>query len=145
MENIASRITLFHNLYFVCLVGAILCLLISIVLFMKLDIRNVIGFFTGNQAKREIQRIQQNTFEQKPNIRNADPISQKSRDVPIRKVEEIPTITVTEKLQNGAEEQTAILKVYEPVEEQTTVLQKENIDFFIEREIIFIHTNEIIE
>lgn len=55
MDNIISRITLYHNLYLACIGATVVFLCISIVLFIRLNIKEVIGFLTGSQAKREIQ------------------------------------------------------------------------------------------
>lgn len=149
MENIAGRIDLFHNIYLVCLGAMALCLLIAIVLFFKLNIVGVIGFFTGKQAKKEISKIQDSGFDKKSGKVKVTPEIKKelglhkTNEVTIRKVEDIPTITITKKLEDGSEELTSILRECE--EDATTVLSQEMTEFYVEREILFIHTNEIIE
>lgn len=151
MEDIAGRIAVFHNLYLACLVGTILFLSISVFLFIKLDIRGVIGFFTGQQAKREIRKIQEKSFEGKPSKKMITPEiknesgKQKREDIPIRKVEDLPGIMVTRKLDAGSEKPTDTLKDCETEEKETKLLQQEGISFYIEREILLIHTDEIIE
>ena len=149
MENIAGRIDLFHNIYLACLGAMILCLLIAIILFFKLNIVGVIGFFTGKQAKKEISKIQDLGLEKKsgkvkvtPEIKKEMEVH-KSNEVTIRKVEDLPSITITKKLEDGSEELTSILR--ECDENATTVLSQEMDDFYVEREILLVHTNEIIE
>lgn len=149
MENIAGRIDLFHNIYLACLGAMILCLLIAIILFFKLNIVGVIGFFTGKQAKKEISKIQALGLEKKsgkvkvtPEIKKEMEVH-KSNEVTIRKVEDLPSITITKKLEDGSEELTSILR--ECDENATTVLSQEMDDFYVEREILLVHTNEIIE
>ena len=97
MENVVSRIRLFHALFLAGLAGTSVSFLFSIFLFFYLDIRGVIELFTGKGAKKEILKI-------------------------------------------DAE---GIWKAYE--EEPTTVLRMAQKPFYVEREIIFIHTDEIIE
>ena len=149
MENIAGRIDLFQNIYLVCLGAMILCLLVAIILFFKLNIVGVIGFFTGKQAKKEISKIQDSGFEKKSGKVKVTPEIKKelglhkTNEVSIRKVEDIPIITVTKKLEDGSEELTSIL--IECDEDATTVLSQETAEFYVEREILLIHTNEIIE
>lgn len=151
MENIAERISVFHNLYLACLIGTLLFLAISVFLFIRLDISGVIGFFTGQQAKREIKKIQEKPFEGKAGKKMIKPETKsesgqhKTGDVWIRKVENLPQIMVTRKLENGFEESTDILKTCEATGKETEVLQQEESSFYIEREILLIHTDEIIE
>lgn len=59
MEDVAGKISLYHNLFLVCLVLCILCLILSVVLFFVLDIRNVLGYLTGRRAKKQIQALQE--------------------------------------------------------------------------------------
>lgn len=58
MEDIARKISLYHNLFLVCLVLCILCLILAIVLFFVLDMRSVIGYLTGRRAKKQIQALE---------------------------------------------------------------------------------------
>ena len=100
MDQIMSRISLYHNLYFVCLGATILFFIISTFLLLYLDVKNCIRFLTGRQAHKEIERL------------NIEGVAKKT---------------------------TSKKEVYE------TMLLQEDKEFFIEREIIMIHTKEIIE
>ncbi len=97
MENLSGRLTLFHNLYLGCLACLAVCLAIAVLLFIRLDIRNVIAFLTGHEAKREIRHIRESSGEKR-----------------------------------------------QKKEEKTTLLNQELPDFRVEREILMIHTDEII-
>lgn len=55
-------VELFHNLYLGCLVGAVVCLFLSIVIFLRFDIRGACGVLTGHQAKKEIHRLEKADF-----------------------------------------------------------------------------------
>ena len=59
MEDIAGKISLYHNLFVICLLLCILCLILAIVIFFVLDIRNVIGYLTGRKAKKQIQELEE--------------------------------------------------------------------------------------
>jgi len=61
MEEIAGRIELYHRLSLLCLIGMVLFLGLSLLLFVRLDIRNTLLFFTGIRAKREIRRQEECT------------------------------------------------------------------------------------
>lgn len=61
MENISDRILMFHELYLVCLAGTIVFLAVSVILFICLDIWNVVVFLTGWKAKREIRKMETKT------------------------------------------------------------------------------------
>lgn len=58
MEEITRKIALYHNLFLGCLAVCILCLIIAIVIFFVLDIRNVLGYLTGRKAKKQIQEME---------------------------------------------------------------------------------------
>lgn len=151
MDYITGRIELFHSLYLICLICMLIFLIAAIFLFFRLDMLEVIGFFTGRQEKRGIQKIQQGVFEEKASKKSLAPDMKnrlglyKTNDVKIRKVDDIPVITITRKLENGTEEVTDILANDSTLEEETEVLQYEKTPFYVEREILLIHTNEIIE
>lgn len=108
MENITERIQLFHNLYRTLFGGMTGCLLISVILFFKLDMKNVIRYFLKRDVKKEIRK------KQNREINNT----------------------------GGMEEHTSVLRKTEDV---TMVLPQEKLSFYCEYEILFIHTNEIIE
>lgn len=57
MEYMAEQIQVYHRLYLSFLSGTLLCLGISGILFVWLDIWSVIGFFTGRQKKSGKQEM----------------------------------------------------------------------------------------
>lgn len=141
---------LFHTLYIVCLAGMILCLLITIILYFKLNIQSTIGFLTGRSEKREIKAIKEAGVKDRNQHRHMTPEVQRelgirrSGELKIRQVEGITGITVTRRLEDGSEEVTEVLAPLPLDEEKTTVLYVEKPDFYIEREIMFIHTEEVL-
>lgn len=150
MENISERILLFHNLYLVCLAGMVVFLGISVFLFIRLDIRNVIGYYTGWQAKREIKKMEVGSREKNreeehigSELRNP-PGDQKSRELEIRKVKSFTEVTMTKRLSDGSGEVTGLLRLNGDDNRKTTLLYQDDRSFFIEREILLIHTDEII-
>lgn len=144
MDQIMSRISLYHNLYLICLGATLLFLIISIVLFFYLDVRGCIGFLTGRQARREIERLNLEGVTKKATSKN-EVLGEKHHSVKFRKVEDIPKITITKKLEDGREEKTELLCEVEEKSYETTLLKAENQEFLMEREIIMIHTKETIE
>lgn len=138
MANIETRLVLFHNLFLICLAGAIIMLIVAAIIFVRLHIVQVIGYITGTQAKREISRIRLGGTEE----RRKAPVSEK-KEVQIQKVasSEIPVITITQKLENGQEQ----VSVLNKTGDATVMLDQQPVSFYIEREIIFIHTDEIVE
>ena len=137
MDNIISRITLYHNLYLACIGATVVFLCISIVLFIRLNIKEVIGFLTGSQAKREIQRLETEGV--------AKRIKEKNISVKFRKVNESPKVTITKKLEETNQKKTELLHVSKEECFKTTLLQANPVEFYTEREIMLIHTNETIE
>lgn len=57
MGDITGKIELFHNLFTVCLILAVLCLTVAVLLLFVLDIKNVIGYLTGYKAKKRIREL----------------------------------------------------------------------------------------
>lgn len=58
MNDISGKISLYHNLFLGCLVLALICLVIAIVLFFLLDIRSTLGYLTGRRAKKKIKELE---------------------------------------------------------------------------------------
>ena len=58
MEEITSRIELYHNLFTGCLAVSLLCLILAVVLFFVLDIRNVLGYLTGRQRRKKVKEME---------------------------------------------------------------------------------------
>lgn len=61
MEDVVGKIQAFHNLFLVCLVLAVLCLALAVILFFVLDIKSVIGYLTGRRAKKQIQALEESS------------------------------------------------------------------------------------
>lgn len=59
MEDVSGRISLYHNLFLVCLTLGVLCLVLAVVLFFVLDMRSVIGYLTGRSARKQIQALEE--------------------------------------------------------------------------------------
>lgn len=58
MNDISGRIGLYHNLFLSCLVLALICLVLAVVLFFVLDIRSTLGYLTGRRAKKKIKELE---------------------------------------------------------------------------------------
>lgn len=138
MDQIMSRISLYHNLYFVCLGATILFLAMSIFLFFYLDVKNCIGFLTGRQACKEIERLNVEGVTQKTSSKKKVS-EEKKQSIKFRK------IAITKKLEDEREEKTELLCEMEEKAYETTLLKEESKEFLMEREIIMIHTKETIE
>ena len=54
MNDVGGTISLYHNLFLICLISAIVCLIVAVALFFVLDIRAVIGYLTGRHNKKEV-------------------------------------------------------------------------------------------
>jgi len=158
MEHITERIELYHLLFLICLIGMFLFLLVSVILFIRLDMKNVILYFTGTKAQKEIQELERNSAKSgkignraKESLQYLNPGIQeelglyKVNGAEIRKVEGIAGITITKKLEDGSEESTELLVNQLDGVEKTTLLQQRDITFVVEREILLIHTDEMIE
>lgn len=59
MEDVTGKITLYHNLFLACLILGALCLVITIIVFFVLNIRDVLGYLTGRKAKKAIRELQE--------------------------------------------------------------------------------------
>ena len=58
MEQIWGELDFYHRLFVLCLAGAAVLLTASIVLFIRLDIRNALGFLSGYRERQEIRKIE---------------------------------------------------------------------------------------
>lgn len=72
-------------------------------------------------------------------------IKEKNISVKFRKVNEIPKVTITKKLEETNQKKTELLHVSKEECFKTTLLQANPVEFYTEREIMLIHTNETIE
>lgn len=131
-------------------------LIISIVLFFKLNIRKVVGDLSGRNVRKSIEMMKKNTQKQDDtNMYTENAIS-------YRKISEVTQETyttekITEPLKNNNETATTVLGNNEnkgttvlgaDVNNGTTVLTSYQLlppseQFIVEKEITFIHTNEV--
>lgn len=58
MNDISGKISLYHNLFQICLILAIVCLVTAVIVFFVLDIRSTIGYLTGRSAKKKIKELE---------------------------------------------------------------------------------------
>jgi len=139
MENIGKKIELYHNLYLLCLSGTASFLMFSVILFIRLDIRGVLGFFTGCQAKRRIRELEQKGRKNKESGKCINPefrekyIIKSSGEPEKRKIKNLSEDEATKKLSGEAEDS-----------KWTVPLFQEMPDFRIEREILLVYTDETI-
>ena len=66
----------YHRIGLLCLAGMLVSLVLSAVLYVRLEIRDVLGYLTGSRAAREIQRLEQKT--------NDGPENRSSREAAVR-------------------------------------------------------------
>ena len=64
MEEMMSKISLYHSLYLLCLGGTLLCSGTALYLFIRLDIREAAEFLAGRRARREIRRLEEENPEE---------------------------------------------------------------------------------
>ena len=169
MGDVAGKIELYHNLFRGCLILAIFCFVLAVALFFVLDIRGVIGYLTGRQKKKMVRAMEAENaasgrlMKDRSSYHAAAPDVQeelgiRQNAVPgARKVENVVEFAMEDAKPAAAKEEkgfpeTDILK--EETEQQrknadttTDVLGEGAVSrgrFFIEREIVFIHAEEII-
>lgn len=171
--NDISKIDLYHNLFLGCLIVFFICAAIAAVLFFVLEIRKVIGYLTGRTAKRQIERLEtENDLSgqmRKKNHSSMQKVDKKmQREMGVkgtalpgaRKVENAVQAAQETELPVCGEKETSLLEsgstekieMYSNVPEKSTLeetilLQKSdarNRTFRIEREIMLIHTEEVI-
>lgn len=58
MNDVSGKISLYHNLFQICLILAVICLLLAVILFFVLDIRSTLGYLTGRRAKKKIKELE---------------------------------------------------------------------------------------
>lgn len=69
----------FHTMRLFCLVGTGLSAAVSAVLFVRLEIRAVIGYLSGNRAVREIRKMEAKTEEEPVDTDGTELILRKER------------------------------------------------------------------
>lgn len=155
---------------YLCYASAVLCvffLVLTIIFFFLFDIRSVIGYLTGSSAKKEIKELQKEsalsgTLAHKAKVSKED-VSRKKEKTEIGNEIKKPKSTaetITLENQQGKiivrkiDETTAlhsekqnidITDTLEKSEENEDDGSKNQISFVMEREQIFIHTDEVIE
>lgn len=68
LENIMRRMEMCHNLFTLCLTGAAFFFLLTVIVFIRLDIRDTFFFLSGIQAKKEIRKSESKQDTDKYNI-----------------------------------------------------------------------------
>lgn len=170
MGEAAGRIALYHNLFVGCLAAALLCLILAAVLFFILDIKAVLGYLTGRQRRKKVKEMEAANAVSGRLMRERSSMQHVAREMKeemgvrqasmpgARRVEravetqpaaEIPAAVHEEKDVSPAEEETALLSSdTQPAADGTTEVltgdERENGVFRIERELILIHTEEVI-
>lgn len=124
MEN---KVIFYHRLYLICLSGSFVFFLISVFLFIRLEIFTAIGFFTGSTERKGIRNLQKGTFEKSERNRK--------EQEELHKINDFDHSNITQKLGTNIKEVNG---------ENTILLQKGNTSFVIEQEIMIVHTKEII-
>lgn len=59
MNDVIAKITLYHNLFRICLALSLLFFVIATTIFWVLDIRTTLGYLTGRRAKKEIKELEE--------------------------------------------------------------------------------------
>lgn len=162
MGDVTGKIGLYHVLFQVCLGLAILCLILALVLFFLLDIPDVIGYLTGRQKRKVVQAMEAQ------NAKSGRLMQDRARQHSVQQMQE--ELGISQNANPGARkvehvveqdtqpdgkqddetpQETSLLKEEVPTDpdgatdmlEEATVRQGR---FFIEREVVFIHAEEII-
>lgn len=171
MENIAGKIELYHTLDSGCLGLSALCLILAVVLFFVLDIRSVLGYLTGRQAKKKIRELEaSNAYSGRLMAKDHSSMQYVAQDMKAdmgirqaaspgaRKVEnavvESPqpepvteTATLTSPMQENIQETSVLGENQLSGDDSTMVLEHTSTvrgQFAVERELMLIHTEEVI-
>lgn len=158
MQELERMIKIYHTAFIVFLILTILFLVVSIVLFFRFNIRGIFDMRTGRGARKTIQKMQeinaqtgklrQDVVTHTPvNLQGAERISAPPTEKRIKEAQETTLLT-----DQGSQE-TTLLHDYN----ETTVLSSEMTKetpqpeskklpgaFKIEKEIIWIHTEEML-
>lgn len=128
MNDISARISLYQNLFQICLILALICLLIAVTVFFVLDIKSTIGYLTGRQAKKKIKELEAEAAVsgrlRSEKRKNMQYVAQETTLLPETDV----SVNMKESSSTGI------------LEESNTVMGK----FLIIREVLMIHTEEVI-
>lgn len=167
MQKLEQMISVYHTAFIIFLVLTIVFLLISILLFFKLNIRDIYDMRTGRGARRKIQEMEEiNARTGKLRTEVADALSHTEPEVqPLPQTKSEPLfetkhkveyqedssitmeISHTEQEADAGDSETTLLND----ETETTLLseQKEGDrelpgTFKIEKEVLWIHTDEVL-
>lgn len=61
MNDVSAKITLYQNMFQICLIMTLVCILIAVTVFFVLDIKTTIGYLSGRQAKKKIKELEAET------------------------------------------------------------------------------------
>ena len=150
-----NRIELYTYLCYACLALCILCLGTAAALFFYYDIRSVAGYLSGSSARKGIKELEAETASSGKlgHKKKASEKKDKNKKTPLQEVsqnQQFPAVSVQAQQVVRIAEETEKLSAAEviPVEtpqkdmEEATML--EQISFVIEREVLLLHTDEII-
>ena len=155
-EQLTQQIGLFHTLWLIFLVLFILFLLLDIFLFIKLDIRNVIGFLTGKTERKVIQEMmagEQTGETRSGKNRKAKKSTREQKKMIMTPSGQLKTPDGTGVMQPTGGDITDVLGGSRATDEvHVAIAESENIHqekkeqkknrFIVEKEILFVHTDE---
>lgn len=150
-----NRIELYTYLCYACLALCILCLGVAAALFFYYDIRSVAGYLSGSSARKGIKELEAETassgklgHKKKASRKKEKKKKKLSPEVPQNQQPPVGSAQVRQMVQTGEETEKLGTAEVIPVEipqremEETTML--EQISFVIEREVLLVHTDEVI-
>lgn len=133
MQGMEQAISLYHTGFLICLVLMILSLAVTVILFFKFDIRKVFDFRTGRGAKRTIQKLEEinaktGKLRQQVMMETPSTLQAEERIIYPITTQTVPSASVPEE----ESPETEILSIQLPGA------------FQIKKDVMWIHTNEII-
>lgn len=136
MKDIFSNIQLYHNIYVVALILFVIFAVLSVILFLKFDIINLVYSITGKARKKAIKKLEQS---------NSDVVVKESSS----NSKETQLLTGNETQLLTGNETVVLNRVSEKPEQQTEVLVKNDlgsldIELVVLQEILMINAEEII-
>lgn len=132
-----NRIELYTYLYYICLVLCIFCLAAAAVLFFYYDIRSVIGYLTGRSARKEIRELEEGTAVSERLMYKKSGSGKQDKKKKSKKAYVMESV-------RGCAVSVGEYKERDESCQETTALEQKGQDFVIQREILFIHTDEMI-
>ena len=151
MQRLESQISMYHTIFMICIVLFVLFLLVDIFLFIKLDIRKVIGFLTGKTARKTIEEMKAGGFGESARLSgkvSGTKKKKKAKDSKSKRSDEVMQSTgsdITDVL-HGSEPTDPIA---EETSSATDILEERQKPshkgyFKIVKEIMLTHTDEVI-